>query len=212
VDAERLGGLAVVPSRLERGDVRLGDGRLGRELLPQEAQRALDRARVHPRQQAQREHVLGAAGVLARELGARQRIERQLREVDGVDGEPVKGAVVDRVALPPDPSKCAIGEVMGVDDDRPAARQVAEVRLQRGGVHRHQHIRTIARGKDVVIGEVELEGRDPGQRPGRGADLRREVGQCREVVTEDSRFLGEAIAGQLHAIAGVPRDTDDDAI
>ena len=54
-------------------------------------------------------------------------------------------------------------------------RQVAEVRLQRGGVHRDEHVRAVAGGEDVVVGEVDLEPRDAGERAGGRADLGREV-------------------------------------
>jgi hypothetical protein len=35
----------------------------------------------------------------------------------------------------------------------------------------------VAGGEDVVVGDVDLEGRDPGQGAGRGPDLGREVGK-----------------------------------
>ena len=63
-----------------------------------------------------------------------------------------------------------------------------------------------------MVGEVQLEGRDPGQRPGRGADLGGEVGQGGQVVAEHGGLGGEPVAGQLHAVAGVAGEPDDDAI
>ena len=53
---------------------------------------------------------------------------------------------------------------------------------------------------------------DAGQRTGGRADLGGEIGQRREVVAEDRGGVGEAIAGQLHAVAGVAREADRDAI
>ena len=50
----------------------------------------------------------------------------------------------------------------------------------------------------------------PGQRAGGRADLGREVGQRREVVPEDRRLAREAIAGELHAVAGVAGEADHD--
>ena len=67
-------------------------------------------------------------------------------------------------------------------------------------------------GQDVVVGEVQLEGRDAGQRALRGADLGREVREGREVVAEDRGLLGEPVAGELHAVAGVAGDPDDDPV
>ena len=77
---------------------------------------------------------------------------------------------------PADPSQRAIGEVMRVDDQRSAFGHVGEIGLEGGGVHRDEDVGTIARGQDVVIGEMELEGLDTGQRAGWRADLGLEVG------------------------------------
>ena len=61
-----------------------------------------------------------------------------------------------------------------------------DVRLQGGRVHRDEDVRAVAGREDVVVGEVHLEARHAGQRPGRGADLGREVGERREVVARAS--------------------------
>ena len=93
----------------------------------------------------------------------------------------------------------------------PPRLDLRQVGLQRGRVHRDQHVGVVAGRRDVARGELDLERRDPVHRAGRGPDLRREVGQGREVVAEHRGGGGEAIAGQLHAVAGVPREPDDDA-
>ena len=61
-----------------------------------------------------------------------------------------------------------------------------------------------------MVGEVDLEARDAGQRAGGRADLGGEVGQRRDVVAEQRRLGGELRAGELHAVAGVAGETDDD--
>ena len=61
-----------------------------------------------------------------------------------------------------------------------------------------------------MVGEVDLEAGDAGQRAGGRTDLRREVGQRREVVPEDGRLAREAIARELHAVAGVAGEPDHD--
>ena len=103
-------------------------------------------------------------------------------------------------------------ELVGVDDEQAAAGQVGEVRLQRGRVHRDQHVGGVARRHDVVVGEVQLEGADARQGARRRADLGGEVGQRRQVVAEGRRLAGEPVAGQLHAVAGVAGEPDDDAV
>ena len=61
-----------------------------------------------------------------------------------------------------------------------------------------------------MVGEMELEARDAGQRAGRRADLGREVRERREVVARQRRLGGEAAARQLHPVAGVAGEPDHD--
>ena len=69
----------------------------------------------------------------------------------------------------------------------PLGSQVVDVDLQRGGVHRHQHVGVVAGREDVAAREVELEAADAGERARRGADLGREVGQRAEIVAGERR-------------------------
>ena len=70
----------------------------------------------------------------------------------------------------------------------------------------------VARSEDVVVGEVDLEAGDAGQRAGGRADLGGKVGKRREVVAEERGLAREAAAGQLHAVAGVAGEADDDVL
>ena len=106
----------------------------------------------------------------------------------------------------------AVVEVVGVHDDRRALGQVGEVRLERRGVHRDQHVGGVARGQDVVVGEVHLERRHAGQGALRRADLGGEVRQRHQVVAERGRLLGEPVSGQLHPVARVAGEPDDDPV
>ena len=62
---------------------------------------------------------------------------------------------------------------------------------------------------DVVVGDVDLEGRHAGDGAGGSPDLGREVGQGGQVVAEQRRRAGEPVAGELHAVAGVAGEADD---
>src|SRR5207245_1825890 len=106
----------------------------------------------------------------------------------------------------------ALVEGVGVDDERGAGREIADVGLQRRRVHRHQHAGRIAGREDVVVGDVDLEGRDARQRARGGTDLCGEVGQGGEVVAEYRAHAGKAVAGELHAVAGVTGEADDDPV
>ncbi len=91
-------------------------------------------------------------------------------------------------------------------------RQLGQVGLQRGRVHGHEHVGGVARRDDVVVGDVHLERRDAGDGAGRGTDLGRVVRHRRQVVAEHGADVGEAVAGELHAVAGVAGEPDDDLV
>ena len=94
----------------------------------------------------------------------------------------------------------------------PPVIEVLEVRLESGRVHGHEHAGLVAGRQDVVICEVDLEGGDARDRPGGGPDLGGEIGAVAEVVPEERRGAGESVAGQLHPVARVAGETDDDSI
>ena len=121
-------------------------------------------------------------------------------------------AVLERVGRVADLRQVPRGELVGVDDQQAAAGQVGDVGLERGRVHHDQDVGGVARRHDVVVGEVQLEGADAGQGARRRADLGGEVGQRRQVVAEARRLAGEPVARQLHAVAGVAGEPDDDAV
>ena len=209
-DREVLGGLAVGVAGLEGGRVRLRDlGPLG-ELPLDELERPLGGTVVEPAHQPEREEVLRALGLAGGDpLDPLQGADRHRRQRDLVDVVVGERAVLERALLVARLLQVALLEGVGVDDQRAALGQVADVCLQRRRVHRDEHVRRVAGREDVVVGEVELEAGDAGERAGRRADLGREVGQRREVVAEDRCLAREAVARQLHTVARVAREADD---
>ena len=131
-------------------------------------------------------------------------------DLDLEDPVAVEAAVLERVGRVAGLLEVAVVELVGVDDDDAAGLEVAEVGLERRRVHRHQHVGRVAGGVDVVVGDADLEAGDAGQGAGGGADLGREVGERREVVADQRRGVGELGPGQLHAVAGVAGEADDD--
>ena len=115
-----------------------------------------------------------------------------------------------RVVLVADFGQVALGELVGVGDHQPTDRQVGDVGLQRRRVHRHQHVGPVTGGKDVVVGDLNLERRDAGQRALRRADLGGVARLGRQVVTEKRCLGSKPVPGELHAVTGVPGETDDD--
>ncbi len=209
---ERLGGLTEVPAGLERRDVGVADvGGLGEASL-EERGGGVGGAAVHPRQQSEREHVLRAARVLARQPELLHGLHGHGGELEGVHVVLGERLVLERVLGVAGLGEVARGEVVGVDDDRRALLDVGEVRPERGRVHRDEDVGGVPGREDVVVGEVDLERRDTGQGALGRPDLRREVGQGGEVVAEGGGLLGEAVAGELHAVAGVAGEPDDHAV
>src|SRR5262249_34212506 len=97
-------------------------------------------------------------------------------QADGVDRVALQRTVLQRVGGVADLGQVPLGELVGVDDDVRAAGQVAQVGLECGRVHRHQHVRRVTGGEDVEVGEVHLEAGHSRQGAGGSPDLRGEVG------------------------------------
>ena len=124
----------------------------------------------------------------------------------------VEAAVLQRVGVVAGLGEVALLEGVLVDDHGAAGLEARELVAQRGGVHGDEHVRGVAGRGDLVVGDVHLEGRHPGEGAGRSADLGREVRQRGEVVPEQRAGAGEAVAGELHAVAGVAGEADDDPV
>ena len=87
-----------------------------------------------------------------------------------------------------------------------------QVGLERCGVHRDEHVGLVARRGDLVVGDVDLERRHAVDGARGRADLGREVGKRRQVVAERGAHRGEAVAGELHPVAGVAGEADDEVV
>ena len=124
----------------------------------------------------------------------------------------VQRAVGERVGLVLRLLQVLLVELLLVDDQDAVRPQIADVDLQRRRVHRHEHVEVVARREDLAAGEVQLEAGDAGERARGGADLGGEVGQGAEIVAGQRGLVGELHAGDLHAVAGVAGEADDDGI
>src|SRR2546427_2402451 len=65
---------------------------------------------------------------------------------------------------------------------------------------------------DVHATEVDLEGRYTVRRSGRGADFGGEIGEGGEVVSGKGCFHRKARAGDLHPVARISSEADDDGL
>ena len=209
VRREQLRGLAEVEAGPERPGVRLGHLRPLGEPLGDPLDRRLDRPGVEPADEAEGEEVLRPLRVARLDAGLLADLLGDRRHRDLVHRERAERPVGQRVRVVAGLRQAAVVERVDVDDERRPLRQRGDVRPQRGRVHRHQDVRGIARRQDVVVGDVDLERGDAGQRAGRRPDLGREVRERRQVVAEQRARRREPVPGELHPVTGVPGEPDD---
>ena len=129
-----------------------------------------------------------------------------------MDAEGAQRTVLERVGLVPGLVEVALRECVLVDDDRGAALELGQVGLERSRIHRHQDVRRVARRQDVARGEVDLERGDAGERARRRTNLGREVRQRRQVVAQRRGRVSEPAPRQLHSVARIAREPNDDPL
>ena len=164
----------------------------------------------HPEREPQRPHVLAAQRFLVAEAEGLHRVEGELRDVEPDHLPSGERVVVERIALIARLGEVAGAELAFVGDDQAAGLQIVDIGLQRRRVHRDQHVGRVARGLDRGRAEIDLEGGDAERRPLRRADLGREIGEGGEIVAGECGRQGELAAGQLHAVAAIAGEADDD--
>ena len=112
---------------------------------------------------------------------------------------------------PADLGQGPVGELVGVDDDRRALGRSARFAFSAAGF-----IATSTSGASPGV-RMSWSAKctwktTPREGAGRRPDLGREVRQRREIVAELRGLLREPVTGELHAVAGVAGEPDDDTI
>ena len=207
---EDLGGLAEVPAGLEGGAVGRADQLVPGEALVDPARAPASTGREYTQQISPRAKKFlerSASRGLTPERRRGLLGERGHRHLD--HPVPAEGVVGEGVAGVAGLREVALVEGVGVDDERPALLHPVQLVAQGGRVHGDQHVGGVARRRDVVVRDVDLEGRDAGQGPRRGPDLGRELGQGGQVVAHPGADAGEAVSCELHPVAGVSGEADD---
>ena len=203
----------IIISALERQHVRLGDGRLFRELAANEIDGMVQRTIVDTKADAQREHILAFGRGLGVQTDRRHGLARHARHVRKDDIIVLQVHLRHRIERPETcPLDAAVVERVAVADDRRPGLQPAGVGPQGGRIHRDQYVAIVARGRDRMIAYMHLKSRDSGNGPLRRAYLGRKVGKGRNAVAHQSCRIGKQLAGHLHSVARVARKTDDDVI
>ncbi len=147
---EHLGRLAVVEAGLEHLDVRLEN--LGRllEAALEIGERALDRPLIQPRQHPEHEHVAASEDRAIVQAHAVHGERGELGHVDFDHLEFVERMVGERIGLVAGALDVGIGERLAVHDYDGVGRDVLDVRLQRRGIHRDQHVGLVAGGENFA--------------------------------------------------------------
>ena len=182
------------------------------ELLLDPVQRRLHRPVVQPTHDTQSEEVLAALGVPGLHSQVLANLLGEARHGHEVGGVVVERAVGERVVGVAGLVEVPLLEGVGVDDDRAAGLESTEFAAQRRRVHGHEHRGGVAGRGDDLAGDLHLEGRDAMHGARRRPDLSGEVRQGGEVVTEHGTGGGEAITGELHAVAGVAGKANDEPL
>ena len=204
--------LAVSMPSVQCRDVGFGElGRLG-ELRLQPVDDRLPVAVEHPQRKTKRPHVLATQGLLVAEAEGLHGIERQLRDVEVDDLPSGEAAVLERVLLVPRLGEIAGRELALVDNEEAALAHLVSVHLKRRGVHRYEHVGLVACGLDGSGAEIDLESGDAERRALRRADLRREIGEGREIVSGERGRERELTARQLHSVAAIAGEAHDDGL
>ena len=208
--AGKLGRLPEGVPRVQGRDVRVPDGGNAGELGREPVQGRLAFPAVEPHQEAQHPHVLAAHRLL---VGEAELDHRLLHVAGDVDLDPAvlrELAVLEGVPVVTRLAQVLRPERARIDNQEPPGVEVRQVGAKGGRVHGDEHVEIVARGGDLAGAEVDLERGNPEQGSGGGADLGREIGKRREIVSVDRGRVGELEPRELHPVARVAREADDD--
>jgi hypothetical protein len=100
-------------------------------------------------------------------------------------------------------AQIVVRKSVAVDDEDAVRFQVLDVRLEGGGIHRHQHVDGVSGRKYVARGKLNLEAAYSGKGARRGANFGWVIGKRCQVVSVERHRIGELVARNLHAVAGV---------
>ena len=164
--------VAVVVAGVHHLDVVLGYLRLLGELVAQEILHQRQVAIEEPADNAQGEHVAAFQDGLVVHAAVGQTRLHHLRDGARHDAVLVYAHLSEVVvAVELGLAQIVGSEAVGVDDDGGLRLGILVLRLERRGVHGHEHVALVARRVDAALSDVHLESRYARERPLRGADV-----------------------------------------
>ena len=203
MDAEQLGGIGEVVAGTQRRAVGRHHFPGLPKLLHHPLEQRLQRPVIQPEHHPEREEVLAPRPLATRELRHARGFVVQPRHRHRHNPVTRQRPILERVGRVACFGQVGRIELVLVDDQDAAGLHFGQVHLQRRRVHRHQHVRLIARRRHLLIREMQLISAHPGERTRGRPDLGREIGLGADGVAHQGGKIGELAADQLHAIAGV---------
>ena len=175
----RVGVVTVVITSLNHLDVILCNSRLLGKLLTQEIGNEAQVAVEQPAHQTQGKHIAALQDGLVVHACVFQAVLHHRGQWAGHHAVGVDAHLAEVVVgLEGSFLQVFRTKRVGVDDNRSLRLSIAVLRLERGGIHRHEHVAEVARGVHLTCTNVHLKTRDTGERALRGADVSGIVGEC----------------------------------
>ena len=201
--------VTIVVSCLYYLDISFGQSRLLCKLLLKVVGRHVEVAVEEPAHESQCKHVAAFGHGLHVHARVGQAVFHHLGDRTCNDAVGVDAHLAEVVGG----LECSLLEVLrservGIDDYSRPWLGISVLGLECCGIHGHEHVAEVARGIDLFCSDVYLETRNTCQRALRCAYVGRIVGEGTDAVTHGSRNGREDVSGQLHAVAGVTRESD----
>ena len=100
-------------------------------------------------------------------------------------------------------AQVGIGKGVAIHDQDAVHLQIFDVRLERGRVHRHEHVHRVARREHVARRELNLESADARESSRGSSNFGGIVGEGSEVISVQRYCTGELTPCDLHSVARV---------
>ena len=162
---------------------------------------------------AQREHVLALDHRLVVQFQLFERLAGHGRDAGHDEVVTVESQFRDRiVGRETGLAQIGFGERIAVDDDRRSRFEPTAVGFERRGIHRYQYVAVVAGVGDAPCAEMDLEARYSGHGSLRRTNLGGVVWKGRDAVAHERRGVGEKRPRELHSVARIAREADDDVL
>ncbi len=206
--SQHLSCLAIVVASLQRRHVGCAHRWLRSELGLDPFDGGTERAGIHPADQTESEEVLGPLSVPLLHLKFCGGVHREFGHGDLVNDVAVERPVGSGILLVPAFLQIPLVERVRIQQDRAEILQPIQLALERSGVHCHENIGYVSGGMNVVVRDMDLKCRHPGDRSLGCTDFGREFGEGGNIVSDECAGGSKTITRQLHPVTRIPGESD----